>query len=203
MPRGNPYADVPAAAPDLDLAALAAGRGLELEIGFGRGGFLMSRAAARPDALVVGLELRRKWVAMVRDRSRRAGLTNVEALYGDARYLLPSWTPDGAIDTVFVNFPDPWWKKRHLKRLLLVPETIEQVVRLLVPGGAGKLFVQTDVEERALAYQAALDAVPELAPAGDDGGPVLHDNPWDARSHREARCIDVGLPVFRLQYVRR
>lgn len=201
MLRGNPYAGVPTSAPELDLAELAAGRALELEIGFGRGRFILGRGAARPDALVLGLELRRKWVAMVRERAQRAGLVNVDARYGDARHLLPTWRPDGVLEAVFVNFPDPWWKKRHLKRLVLVPETVAQVVRLLVPAGRGKLFVQTDVEERALAYRDMLDAHPGLRPAGD-GGPVPSDNPWQARSHRETKCLEVGLPIFRLQYER-
>ncbi len=201
MPRNNPYADVPAAPAELDLAELAQGREVELEIGFGRGRFILERAAARPEALLIGLEVRRKWVAKVSERARRAELSNVDLSFGDARHLLLGWRPDEVLAAVYLNFPDPWWKKRHLKRLVLVPETLAQIVRLLRP--RGRLFVQTDVEERAEGYRALLESEPLLAEMHPPGQRFLADNPAGATSHRERKCREVGLPVFRLLFEKR
>jgi tRNA (guanine-N7-)-methyltransferase len=201
MPRNNPYNDVPCADSELDLVDLGQGRRVELEIGFGRGHFSMGRALARPDVLILGLEVRRKWVATVIDRADRAGLDNVWPRFGDARHLLPTWGPAGSLSAVYVNFPDPWWKKRHQKRLVLAPSTIEQVVRLLAPGGA--LLVQTDVAERAEAYRTMLEAEPGLFEAHPEGERFLEKNPIGVASHREKKCLEAGLPVYRLLFKKR
>jgi tRNA (guanine-N7-)-methyltransferase len=75
---------------------------------------------------------------------------------------------------------------------------LPEVVRVLRPGG--ELFVQTDVEERALQYEQAIAAAPGLVPA--PGGPRVADNPFRARSPREHRAIEDGLPIHRLLYRR-
>src|SRR5438876_45170 len=81
---------------------------------------------------------------------------------GTARDVLPRFAA-GSIARVFVHFPDPWWKKRHRKRLLVGTPLLAELVRVLAPGG--ELFIQTDVEERAAGYEALCDACPGLAPA--------------------------------------
>ena len=119
----------------------------------------------------------------------------------DARHALPRLRPDGSVRRVFLHFPDPWWKKRHQKRLVMKDGLLEQVARLLEPGG--ELFVQTDVEERATAYEelVALDA--RFVPDGDaPGSPRLADHAYVARSPRERRAIADGLPVNRLRWRR-
>ena len=119
----------------------------------------------------------------------------------DARHALPRLVPDGSVRRVFVHFPDPWWKKRHHKRLVMKDGLLEQVARLLEPGG--ELFVQTDVEERAAAYEelVALDA--RFVPHGDaPGSPRLANHTYVARSPRERRAIADGLPVHRMRWLR-
>jgi tRNA (guanine-N7-)-methyltransferase len=102
---------------------------------------------------------------------------------------------------IFLNFPDPWWKKRHQKRKVLDPALVEEAARLLERGG--ELFLQTDVGERAVEYAALLAGDPRFVPAGDEpGSPTLGDNPYDARSPRERRAIADGLPVHRLRFRR-
>jgi len=106
------------------------------------------------------------------------------------------------VSVFYLHFPDPWWKKRHEKRLVMGAPLLDSIARLLADGG--ELFVQTDVEERALQYEAQISAHPDLAPAGDaEGSPRLAENPYGARSPRERRAIADGLPVHRLRYRRR
>lgn len=209
MKRERPYADAPRLTPPppgskphevdrtpVDLRTVVRGEWIEIEIGPGRGGFIQERAAAEPRAAIVGFEVRRKWASIVDGRLARAGLSARARVFAeDARLTLPRLVPDRSIRRFFVHFPDPWWKKRHQKRMVVGDELLAEVARLLEPGG--ELFVQTDVEERAAAYE-------ERARATDlfDGGPI-DENPFDARSPRERRAIADGLPIHRLLFRRR
>ena len=121
---------------------------------------------------------------------RRAGL------------ILPRLTPDSGLDAIFLLFPDPWWKKRHQKRLVLGSAMLDEAARLLRPGG--ELFVQTDVEERAERYEVQMEAHAQFVPAGDTPGSArLAENPYEARSHRERRAIDDDIPIYRMRFARR
>jgi tRNA (guanine-N7-)-methyltransferase len=195
--------DSPRLPPDaVDVRTLARGEWIELEIGPGRGWFLVERAAAEPRAALVGMEVRRKWATVVDGRLRARGLGDRARVFAeDAREALPRLGPDRSVRRVFVHFPDPWWKKRHFKRLLLRDTFVDEVARLLVP--EGELFVQTDVEERARAYEALLEGDARFRAAGDEPGSArMADNPYGARSPRERRAIADGLPVHRLRFVR-
>jgi tRNA (guanine-N7-)-methyltransferase len=197
--KPNPYADAPRL-PDANEVNLAdivlPGFPVELEIGPGRGGFLFERLAAVPQLCMLGFEIRRKWATIVDNKLKAHGLgARSRVFYEDARTALPR-LPASSLSRVYIHFPDPWWKKRHEKRLVVNANLLPDVVRALVPGG--ELFVQTDVEDRALEYEAAINAAPGLVPA--PGGPRLAENPFLARSPREHRAIADGLPIHRLLY---
>jgi tRNA (guanine-N7-)-methyltransferase len=201
--RARPYDDVPAlpAIGDLEIGELvSAGDGpIEMEIGFGKGHFMIERAQACPSARLVGIETRRKWVALVAERAEKRALSNVRVYYGDARAMLPRIRSQGCLARVYVNFPDPWWKARHEKRLVVVPAVIDRVAHLLMPGG--EIFVQTDVDHRGEYYQQVLGGSAPLVPACGDGR--IDGNPYGARSLREKNCERIGLPIYRYLYVRR
>ena len=100
-----------------------------------------------------------------------------------------------------MHFPDPWWKKRHAKRFVIGDALVAEITRLLAP--AGELFVQTDVEDRAEQYLNEIARETRLVPAGDvDGDPHLAANPYGARSNREKRADEDGLPVHRMRWRR-
>jgi tRNA (guanine-N7-)-methyltransferase len=201
-PRAIPYLDVPALPPTgaIDIhELLGEGGPLELEIGFGRARFLLDRAAARPQTRFLGVETRRKWVHRAGARAAKRGLDNVVVRHGDAREAVSRLVPDACVERAFVNFPDPWWKARHRKRLVLTEEVGRKLARLLAD--RGELFVQTDVDFRAAAYRELLARCEGLEPAGQGGR--LDENPFDSRSSREIRCEQLGLPVFRMLFKRR
>lgn len=176
---------------DVDLRTLVPGEGeLELEVGFGRGRFLIERARAAPGSRIIGMEIKAKWAHLVEERRKREGLENAVALRADARAVLARCGPDGCLARAFVLFPDPWWKKRHAKRTVVDESFLDHLARLLRPGG--ELFVESDVEDRAeamrerIAAQGAFELVPCEA------------NPYGARSNREVRAEEDGLPIYRV-----
>jgi tRNA (guanine-N7-)-methyltransferase len=203
MPR--PYHDAPRLPEGdrLEVASLAQGEWTEIELGPGRGWFLVERAELEPRAALLGLEIRRKWAAIVDGRLASRGLaTRARVFAEDARFALPRMGPDGSVRRFFISFPDPWWKKRHAKRLLVQGGFLDEVARLLEPGG--ELFVQTDVDERAEGVEQLASLDDRFIPHGDsEGSPRLADNPYGARSPRERRAIADGLPVTRLRWKRR
>ncbi len=181
---------------------------VEIEVGPGRGGFLFERIAGQPDLGMIAFEVSRKWTALVNARLARLGVADRARVFADdARLALPRLEPAGQVASVYFHFPDPWWKKRHQKRLVVGAGVLDEVARLLRPGG--ELFVQTDVEERAALYEtqilghAAFEAFGEPR-AGTDGrqSPRLAENPYGARSHRERRAIDDAIPIYRLRFRR-
>jgi tRNA (guanine-N7-)-methyltransferase len=188
---------------DLRSLARVPFREIELEIGPGpKAGFLVERAVVAPEALLVGLEIRRKWASVGDARLAKNGhAARARVFCEDARLALPRLGPDACVARAFLHFPDPWWKKRHRKRLVLGDVFLAHIARLLVPGG--DLYVQTDVEERAELYETVVLGHRAFEPAGDlEGSPRIADNPFAARSPREHRAIADGLPMWRLRWRR-
>jgi tRNA (guanine-N7-)-methyltransferase len=177
----------------LPLASMLPGDGeIELEIGFGHGLFLYERAQARPDVRLVGIEVKRKWSYLVAQRCAARGLANVTVWAADARGVLPRLDA-GSVSRLFMHFPDPWWKKRHSKRSLVGSSLLSEIARVLRPGG--EFFLQTDVATRAAHHIEALLADERFELGGEAG--YLDANPYQARSNREARANEDGLPVYR------
>ncbi len=123
--------------------AAAAGRPVVFEVGAGKGRFITSMAASRPDAIFLGLETGLSLCGKCLDRAARLGLDNVFMAWGDARRTIPMLVEPGTAVAAFLLFPDPWWKKRHADRRH-GPLMGSTVADALMPGGT--LVVKSDVE---------------------------------------------------------
>ena len=115
---------------------------VEMEIGTGKGTFLLERATQRPELNFLGVEWAKVYCHYSADRFRRAGLQNVRMLRTDAMPFLTNCIADNSILRLHVYFPDPWPKKRHRCRRLIQPGFVKQARRILMPGG--QLIVVTD-----------------------------------------------------------
>ncbi len=167
---------------------------IELDIGFGRGLSLFERTAASPESRIIGIEIKTKLAYKVNERLQKRDLRNVTILCGDAREILKRAEPSGSVQRVALHFPDPWWKKRHDKRRVIGETLLTELARLMKP--RGQLFIQSDVEHRAEQYVAQLGKTAGFTLASDSG--YVDANPFDARSDREKRAIEDGLPVWRI-----
>ena len=132
-------------------------RPVELEIGAGKGAFLLARARARPELNLLGVERARAYCRYAADRVRRAGLENVRMVCADAEWLVHSCLRNRCLWRVHVYFPDPWPKHRHRRRRLLQAAFLADVRRLLLPGG--QLLVVTDHLDYLRQIQASVEAV--------------------------------------------
>lgn len=183
---------------DEKLRAFVAHRPLHIEIGFGRPHHLCDLAAQVPDAHVLGIEIRRRWVRSAAKRADREGLDNLRAIEGDARPVISRFVQPASVDAYYILFPDPWWKKKHHKRRIFRPDFLATLHETLTPGG--HLVAKTDVPAYADLIEEQLWDEPgwDLAGSGTSD-PVLADLP---KSHREKKCLELGIPVRLMRFVK-
>ena len=141
---------------------------VEVEIGIGKGRFLLASAAARPDVLHLGVEWSNEYLRLVETRAERAKLDNVRFVRADAADLVRRAIPDRSVSAYYVFYPDPWPKKRHHKRRFLQPANVDALARTLTP--SGWLHVATDHDEYWTVIKPLLDAHPAFAREPSFGG---------------------------------
>ena len=164
----------------------------EVEIGFGKGRYLIRCAQEAPDRRFLGIEVAASYHRLAAARSLRRGLTNLALIRGEALYVLAAVLPVGFASAVHVYFPDPWPKTRHQKRRLFDPETVDLVLGLLRPGG--RLFFATDFLEYGRTVQRILESHPStrvhpLSCLWSDG----------PRTNYEIKYAREGRPILRLE----
>jgi tRNA (guanine-N(7)-)-methyltransferase len=117
---------------------------LEVELGSGKGDFILERARQFPQHNFLAIELAGsvfQWLALQVVRSK---LDNLRALRADARPAVNLMLPGGAVRAFHIYFPDPWPKSRHSKHRLFTPSTVVGLARCLESGG--RIYVATDVD---------------------------------------------------------
>jgi tRNA (guanine-N7-)-methyltransferase len=120
-------------------------RRLELEIGCGKGSFILAEAAANPNVNYLGIEWAGEYYAYSADRIRRRGLSNVRMLRADATEFLLWRCPDEIFAVIHLYFSDPWPKRKHHKNRVIQDSFLAQAWRCLTPGG--DLRIVTDHDE--------------------------------------------------------
>ena len=134
---------------------------VEVEIGCGKGRFLINSAMAYPGINYIGIERALRYFRIMKERVVRRELTNIRLLRDDAVYFVERFIPDEAVSAYHVYFPDPWPKKRHRKRRLLNVRFLEEIVRTLAAGGT--LDFATDYVEYYEEILALLETSDRLA----------------------------------------
>lgn len=179
-------------------AALAAGKPLEIELGYGRGDFLLDRAQRYPDRLFLGYEVKTKATRLCLARIERMKLANLWLSDDDCRFNLPRVTSDGTVDAFHILFPDPWWKEQHKVRRLFSPPFVDLLAEKLRSGGL--LFFKSDVQE----YGELVRYLVEQHPAFRPHDPALAGQIGEhLPTHREFWCSQHQLPVFTYYFARR
>jgi len=173
---------------------------LHLDIGCARGKFLLQLAPLEPTWNFLGLEIREPLVEQANQERQDLNLTNLHFLFCNANTslapLLNSFPP-GVLQRVTIQFPDPWFKRRHQKRRVVQPELVNEIAKHLVP--EGMLFLQSDVEEVAQEMRDRFDENPIFQRQTPDWH---SENPLPIRTEREQWTLENGEPVYRAIFIK-
>jgi len=170
---------------------------LHLDIGCARGRFIMRMAEIEPKWNFLGVEIREPLVDEANRLGQEAGLTNLHYTFCNAMLWLDRLienVPDGMLQMVTIQFPDPWFKKKHAKRRMVNAELVEAMVDRLAVGG--KIFVQTDIEFLAAEMRDLFNADERLSSL------AVAENPFPVKTERERAVEEKGLDVFRSMFLK-
>jgi tRNA (guanine-N7-)-methyltransferase len=172
---------------------------LEIEIGSGKGLFVLNESGKVPERNFLGNEIAKKYCRFAAYRLAKNERRNAHMLRGDGLKLFRELLPSQCAVAVHVYFPDPWWKERHRRRRVIQPGFIADLQRVLIPGGVFHFW--TDVEEY---FDEAINLIKEHS---DLRGPLAvkeaaADHDMDYRTHFERRMRKYDHDVFRSQFLK-
>lgn len=170
---------------------------LHLDIGCARGRFILKMAEAEPDWNFLGVEIREPLVDEANRLADETALSNLHYVFCNAMLSLGTLIqeiPNGLLQAVTIQFPDPWFKKKHAKRRMVNKELVDTVSEKLASGG--RVFVQTDIEFLA-------EEMFELFRANENFSEItIEENPFPVKTEREKAVEEKKLPVFRAIFVK-
>jgi tRNA (guanine-N7-)-methyltransferase len=176
---------------------------IHLDIGCARGRFLLALAQQQPALNHLGVEIRRPLVQAAEADRQALALGNLHYLFCNANVSLQAWLaalPAGQLDLVSIQFPDPWFKKKHHKRRVLQPALLLAIAAALAPGK--RFFIQSDVPAVIDPMVALTEACGCFSRPANDAQPWRASNPLPVPTERETYVLNQGLPVYRVLYER-
>ncbi len=191
---------LPFAEQRLDWSALFGRDGFRgLEIGFGNGESLLHTLIEHPEQDWLGVEVHLPGVGRLFMRALKAGVTNLRVSTEDVVQVLHHQIPDASFDEVRLFFPDPWHKKRHHKRRIVQPAFVQEIHRVLKPGGL--FHLATDWQGYAEHMREVMEAAPGFVL--QDEWPAADSNPpWRVSTKFEQRGRRLGHKTWDFRYRR-
>ncbi|MBD2082070.1 tRNA (guanosine(46)-N7)-methyltransferase TrmB [Leptolyngbya sp. FACHB-17] len=171
---------------------------LHLDIGCGRGIFLLKMAQADPKWNYLGLEIREPIVDQALEWRNEAGLKNLHYIFcnvsNSLQPILASLQP-GTLARVSIQFPDPWFKRKHQKRRVVQPEIVATLAEFMNPGAI--VFLQSDILDVAKKMVDRFAESPRFVREDSDW---LPDNPLPIPTERELMVTSFGDPIYRATF---
>jgi tRNA (guanine-N7-)-methyltransferase len=172
---------------------------VEIEVGMGKGLFLLTQAVNRPQVNFFGIEVVRKYQLYAATRFAIRRLSNVKTACADAKAILRDNVSAGSVAAVHVLFPDPWWKKRHKKRRVFTAEFAADAARAIAAGG--RLHIASDVEEYFGVMRGIVDGMPAFRLVDSETSrESVETAGFQTNFERKARLQ--GTPIWRAVYER-
>ena len=176
---------------------------IHLDIGSAKGEFLMELAAKNPNWNFLGLEIRDPLVRSSERKRKQLGLQNLKFLYCNVNISLDEWLSNLDLDQlkrVSIQFPDPWFKRKHMKRRVLKKCLLNSIARSMSHNG--ELFIQSDVFKLIEYMSDVIDESIYFDRKVVNGLKWLEKNPYEVSTDREIFVLKRKLPIFRAMYIR-
>ncbi len=169
---------------------------LHIDLGCGRGRFLLKMAEIRSECNFLGVEIRAPLVEEANKIAKSKNLDNLHYEFCNAMIALGKLLenlPENILQTVTIQFPDPWFKKKHAKRRMVNAGLVETIGKHLAD--SGKIFVQTDIEFLAGEMFALFEEKFEKT--------ALTENHFPVRTEREISVENRNMPIYRAEFKRK
>lgn len=168
---------------------------LHLDVGCARGRFILKMAEIEKEQNFLGVEIRQPLVEEGNRIAKEQNLDNLHYEFCNAMLALGKLLeklPENILQTVTIQFPDPWFKKKHAKRRMVNAELVETLKNHLAD--SGKIFVQTDIEFLAEEMFALFEEKFVRI--------EITENPFPVKTEREAAVEEKNLPIYRAMFVK-
>ena len=176
---------------------------IHLDIGSAKGEFLIELASKYPSWNFLGLEIREPMVSSSERKRRKLELENLKFLFCNVNVSLEEWLSDLDYDQlkrVSIQFPDPWFKRKHFKRRVLNKSLLNSIARYMSKDG--ELFIQSDIFKLIESMINVVDNSTYFERKEIEGVKWLNKNPYDVCTDRECFVIRKNLPIYRAMYIR-
>ncbi len=197
------FFQLPLKLPELDKLFVDVTLPIHLDIGSARGKFLLSMASLEPNWNYLGVDIRHQLVLAAEQDRVELGIDNLRFLFCNANVSLQDWLlnlPDGRLQRITIQFPDPWFKKRHYKRRVFQVPLLISLAGALKPGG--ELFIQSDLLAVIEPMVDLIEVSGCFNPSKNHCGNWLETSPFLVPTERENYALGKHLPVYRVQYYR-
>ena len=176
---------------------------IHLDIGSAKGEFLIELASNYPNWNFLGLEIREPLVSSSEQKRKKLELQNLKFLYCNVNVSLEEWLSkldDNQLKRVSIQFPDPWFKRKHIKRRVLRKSLLNSIARYISEDG--ELFIQSDIFTLMESMIDVIDSSTFFDRKDLEGLKWLDKNPYDAFTDRELFVIKKNMPIYRAMYIR-
>ena len=176
---------------------------IHLDIGSAKGEFLIELASNYPNWNFLGLEIREPLVSSSERKRKQLGLQNLKFLFCNVNISLDEWLSDLDLDQlkrVSIQFPDPWFKRKHLKRRVFKKSLLNSIARYMSKNG--ELFIQSDIFKLIEYMSNSIDDSIYFDRKVVNGEKWLAKNPYEVLTDRESFVLKHNLPIYRAMYIR-
>ena len=176
---------------------------IHIDIGSAKGEFLIELAVNYPNWNFLGLEIREQLVISSESKRKLLGLQNLRFLYCNVNISLDEWLTDldrDQLKRVSIQFPDPWFKRKHLKRRVLKENLLSSIARSMSENG--ELFIQTDILKLIEYMTNIIDNNKYFERKLVNGFKYFEKNPYEVYTDRELFVLKKDLPIYRAMYIR-
>ena len=197
------FFQLPLSLPSKNLLFIKSHNPIHLDVGSAKGEFLIELATKNPEWNFVGLEIREPLVISSEKKREQLELNNLKFLFCNVNVSLDKWLSEldyGQLKRVSIQFPDPWFKRKHFKRRVLKSSLLNSIARSM--NNDGEIFIQTDILKLIESMTNTIDQSRYFDRKGLLNPSFIDKNPYEVKTDRELVSLKKNLPIYRAMYQR-